>query len=127
MCFSNRDEGCSASAATMFPSTLPTAKKRSAVVHIYSKPTSSSKIFCTMKVATCQKKVLITNLYHYNFSTLIGVYYYSTGAIYHSIRLSFLTHLVQMLNYAPKTLIEGENRMSIKVELDSCINQQDRL
>nr|GMC70079.1 hypothetical protein Iba_chr03aCG12630 [Ipomoea batatas]GMC72438.1 hypothetical protein Iba_chr03bCG11490 [Ipomoea batatas]GMC74528.1 hypothetical protein Iba_chr03cCG11110 [Ipomoea batatas] len=52
ICLSNLDEGCSASATTMFPNTLPTAKNLSAVVHMYSKPISSRRIFCTMGCLT---------------------------------------------------------------------------
>lgn len=54
MCFRRRVEGCSAREATMVARTRPTAKNRSAVAQMYRSPTSSSRIFCTMKVATCK-------------------------------------------------------------------------
>lgn len=38
----------------MVARTRPTAKNRSAVAQMYRSPTSSSRIFCTMKVATCK-------------------------------------------------------------------------
>mmetsp|Transcript_39122 Transcript_39122/g.96293 ORF Transcript_39122/g.96293 Transcript_39122/m.96293 type:complete len:218 (-) Transcript_39122:111-764(-) len=52
MCLRRRSEGSLVRLTTMLLSTLLTAKKRSAVAHTYCSPMSSSRIFCTMKVAT---------------------------------------------------------------------------
>lgn len=57
MCFNSLGEGTSASEATIFPNTRTRAKNLSDKEHIYSSPTSSSKTFWTMKVATWHNRL----------------------------------------------------------------------
>lgn len=60
MCFSNLCDGCCSlfCPVTMPFSTAPTALQRSSVAQMYSRPCSSARIFCTIKVAT----VLLSSL-----------------------------------------------------------------
>lgn len=51
-----RGDGCVLSESTMLVSTAPTAKKRSGVAQMYVRPSSSVRIFWTIKVATVRER-----------------------------------------------------------------------
>jgi hypothetical protein len=56
MCFSRRGEGLFVRLSTMLVNTAPTAKKRSGVAQMYVSPSSSVRIFWTIKVATVRDR-----------------------------------------------------------------------